>query len=170
MSESNENQRNASDLTYSIHVVTAEMGGEGSPVYNHIRFRNHLGQDAIAFHGIAVPRESDGSRALRAIMAPVQKNDLPAHEFRIIHEEQLFEGSAEEYLTKLACAGDAANFINQQNLTYNPEDENGDSPNSICHTLIKAMELEMPEVSAQFWAPGHARIILPINWRSAYAA
>lgn len=169
MSDTTENN-NTSELTYSIHLITAEMGGEGSPVYNHIRFRNHLGQDALAFHGIAVTRDVDGSKALRAIMAPVQGSDLPANQFKIIHEEKIFEGNAQDYLTKLACAGDAANFINQQNLTYNPEDENGDSPNSICHTLIRAMELNMPEISAQFWAPGHARVILPNNWRSAYAA
>lgn len=164
MSENNQN-----DQIYSIHLITAEMGGAGSQVYNHIRFRNHLGQDALAFHGVAVPRAADGSRALRVIMAPVQGNGLPSKHFQIVNESCLFEGSAEEYLHKLACAGDAANFVNQQNLTYNPEDENGESPNSIAHTLIRAMELEMPDIAEQFWAPGHARIILPNNWRSAYA-
>lgn len=154
---------------YSIHLITAEMGGEGSQVYNHIRFRNHLGQDALAFHGVAVPRKVDGSRALRVIMAPVQGDGLPSRHFRVVNESCLFQGSAEQYLQKLACAGDAANFINQQNLTYNPEDENGESPNSIAHTLIRAMELEMPQIAEQFWAPGHARVILPNNWRSAYA-
>ena len=155
--------------TYSIHLITAEMGGPGAQVYNHIRFRNHLGQDALAFHGIAVPRAADNSRALRVIMAPVQGDGLPSKNFKIVHEACLFEGSAEDYLSKLACAGDAANFVNQQNLTYNPENENGESPNSIAHTLIRAMELEMPEIAEQFWAPGHARVILPNNWRSAYA-
>lgn len=163
-----QNQQNA--LIYSIHLITAEMGEPGSQVYNHIRFRNHLGQDALAFHGIAVPRDIDGSRALRVVMTPVQGDGLPSRSFRIVHSECLFRGSAEDYLRKLACAGDAAHFINQQNLTYNPEDENGESPNSIAHTLVKAMELDMPEVTEQFWAPGHARIILPYNWRSAYAA
>jgi hypothetical protein len=163
-----EQQQNA--LVYSIHLITAEMGEPGSQVYNHIRFRNHLGQDALAFHGIAVARDIDGSRALRVVMTPVQGDGLPSRSFRIVHSECLFRGSAEDYLRKLACAGDAAHFINQQNLTYNPEDENGESPNSIAHTLVKAMELEVPEVTEQFWAPGHARIILPYNWRSTYAA
>ena len=141
MAENHENTSKSNGLEYSIHLITAEMGGEGSPVYNHIRFRNHLGQDALAFHGITFTRDVDGSKALRVVMAPVQGSDLPANHFNIIHDEQIFCGPAEDYLFKLACASDAAHFINQQNLTFNPEDENGDSPNSIAHTLIKAMEL-----------------------------
>lgn len=168
MSDNQQNTTNS--LTYSVHLITAEMGGEGSPVYNHIRFRNHLGQDALAFHGIAVPRDSDGSKALRAIMAPVQNSDLPANHFRLVHDETIFEGNAEEYLYKLAVCADAANFINQQNLTYNPQDENGDSPNSVARTLLRAMDLDVPAITEQFWAPGAARIILPKNWRSAYVA
>lgn len=164
-----ENQRQSNGLEYSIHLISAEMGGEGSPVYNHIRFRNHLGQDALAFHGITITRDIDGSKALRVVMAPVQGSDLPANHFNVIHEEELFRGAAEEYLFKLACASDAAHFINQQNLTHNPEDENGDSPNSIAHTLIRAMELDVPTMAEQFWAPGHARVILPQDWRSHYA-
>ncbi len=169
MSETAEQQEPNTDLLYSIHLITAEMGGAGSQVYNHIRFRNHLGQDALAFHGVGVPRNIDKSRALRVILAPVQGDGLPSKSFNIVKDVCIFEGSAEQYLQKLACAGDAANFINQQNLTFNPEDENGESPNSICHTLVTAMGLDMPDETQQFWAPGHERIILPTNWRSAYA-
>lgn len=174
MSDYSENSNNSSnanmsgDLIYSIHLITAEMNGTDGQVYNHIRFRNHLGQDALAFHGIAVPREIDGSRALRCVMTPIHGEGLPSAQFKIVHEACLFEGSAEDYLKKLANAGEAAHFINQQNLTFNPEDDNGESPNSIAHTLIKAMDLDMPAMAEQFWAPGHARIILPNNWRPVH--
>ena len=65
-------------------------------------------------------------------------------------------------------AVEALEFINAQNLNYRPEDIYGDSPNSVTHTLVKAMGLDFPEEATHFWAPGHDNIILPKGWRSKY--
>lgn len=153
---------------HSIHLITTEMGEAGSPAYNYVVFRNNKGQDAMAMHAMPMKRK-DGTRTLRGVVAPTGQNDLPVQHFNKVNEVEIFKGTGEEYLRKLLCAADALKFINDQNLNYNVEDENGDSPNSVAHTLLTAMGLEFPEEASNFWAPGLERVILPLNWRSAYA-
>lgn len=154
---------------HSIHIVTAEMGGPGGPAYNYIAFRDHAGADKVLMYGIAIERKASPIRALRGVMAPPNESGLPAEHFTKVSEAEIFRGDVKIYLQKMAMAVEALHFINAQNLNYRPEDTNGDSPNSIAHTLVAAMDLNFPAETAQFWAPGHERIILPKNWRSAYA-
>ena len=156
--------------THSIHIVTAEMGSEGGPAYNYIVFRDHTGADKVMMNGLAIDRKDSDVRALRGVMAPPNEGGLPQEHFNVVNETEVFRGPVKEYLRKMAMAVEALHFINAQNLNYRPEDTNGDSPNSIAHTLVKAMQLDFPEETAAFWAPGHERIILPKNWRSNYAA
>ncbi|MEM7651338.1 MAG: hypothetical protein AAF204_04565 [Pseudomonadota bacterium] len=156
--------------THSIHIVTAEMGAEGGPAYNYISFRDHTGETKVQMKGLAIDRTNSDVRALRGVMAPADENRVPQEHFTIVNEVEIFRGPVKEYLRKMAMAVEALHFINAQNLNYRPEDTNGDSPNSIAHTLVKAMELDFPEETTAFWAPGHERIILPKNWRSNYAA
>ena len=158
------------EMAHSIHIVTAEMTGQGGPVYNYIVFRDHTGADKVMMNGLAIERKESDIRALRGVMAPPNEGGLPQEHFSQVHEQEIFRGPVKEYLRKMAMAVEALHFINAQNLNYRPEDTNGDSPNSVAHTLIKAMELEFPEETAAHWAPGHERIILPKNWRSNYAA
>ena len=153
---------------HSIHIVTAEMGGPGGPAHNYIVFRDHTGADKVLMKGLAIERKTSDVRALRGIMAPPLENGLPEEHFTIVNEQEIFRGSTKDYLRKMAMAVEALHFINAQNLNYRPEDENGDSPNSIAHTLVTAMQLDFPEETAAHWAPGHERIILPRNWRSNY--
>lgn len=153
---------------HSIHVMSAEMGGPGGPVYNYILFRDHTDTDKVMMSGLAIPRNESEIRALRGVMAPPNEGGLPQRHFTIVKESEVWRGPVKEYLRKMAMAVEALHFINAQNLNYNPEDQNGDSPNSIAHTLVKAMGLEFPEETSAFWAPGHERIILPKNWRSNY--
>lgn len=155
--------------THSIHIVTAEMGAEGGPAYNYISFRDHTGETKVQMKGLAVDRKNSDIRALRGVMSPPDVNRVPQEHFTIVNEVEIFRGPVKEYLRKMAMAVEALHFINAQNLNYRPEDTNGDSPNSIAHTLVKAMQLEFPEETTAFWAPGHERIILPRNWRSNYA-
>lgn len=156
--------------THSIHIVTAEMLGTGGPAYNYIVFRDHTGADKVMMNGLSIERKNSDVRALRGVMAPPNEGGLPQEHFNVVQETEVFRGPVKEYLRKMAMAVEALHFINAQNLNYRPEDQNGDSPNSIAHTLIKAMQLEFPEETASFWAPGHERIILPKNWRSNYAS
>lgn len=153
---------------HTIHLVTAEMGAPGSPAYNYVCFYNAKGQKAMSIHSMPMMR-GDNTLTLRAVLAPAGTKNLPQDHFNIVQQMEIFKGSGEEYLRKLLCAADAMKFINAQNLNYNQEDQNGDSPNSVAHTVVTAMGLEFPEEATQFWAPGHERIILPLNWRSAYA-
>lgn len=154
---------------HSIHLLTAEMGGPGGPAYHYIVFRDHTGGDKVVMHGLAIARKSSPVRALRGVMGQPHESGLPAEHFASIAEFEIFRGDVKTYLQKMAMAVEALHFINAQNLNYRPEDLNGDSPNSIAHTLVTAMGLEFPEEATQFWAPGYERIILPRNWRSAYA-
>lgn len=153
---------------HSIHIVTAEMGETGGPAYNYISFRDHTGETKVQMKGLAIERNNSDVRALRGVMAPPDKNRLPQDHFTIVNEVEIFRGTTKEYLRKMAMAVEALHFINAQNLNYRPEDQNGDSPNSIAHTLVHAMQLDFPEETSAFWAPGHERIILPRNWRSNY--
>jgi hypothetical protein len=157
-------------LNHSIHVVTSEMGGAGGPAYNHIAFRDQTGTDKVLMYGLAIARKSSSVRALRGVMAPPSDDGLPVSHFSRAGEVCIFSGDVKDYLRRMAMAVEALHFINAQNLNYRPEDVNGDSPNSIAHTLVTAMGLEFPAEASQYWAPGHERIILPRNWRSAYAA
>lgn len=154
---------------HSIHIVTAEMGGPGGPAYNYLVFRDHTGEDKVTMYGVAIERKTSEVRALRGVMAPPSDNGLPMGHFTKVAETEIFKGDVKIYLQKMAMAVEALHFINAQNLNYRPEDTNGDSPNSIAHTLVAAMGFEFPTEASQFWAPGHDRIILPRNWRSAYA-
>lgn len=154
--------------THTIHIVTAEMGAQGGPAYNYISFRDHTGATKVQMKGLAIDRKNSDVRALRGVMAPPDENRVPQEHFTVVNEQEIFRGSVKDYLHKMAMAVEALHFINAQNLNYRPEDQNGDSPNSIAHTLVKAMGLEFPEETAAFWAPGHERIILPRNWRSNY--
>lgn len=153
---------------HAIHLVTAEMGPPGSPVYNHICFYNSKGQKAMSIHAMPM-RRGDNTLTLRAVLSPAGQEKMPMNTFNVVQQMEVFKGSGEQYLRKLLCAADAMKFINAQNLNYNVEDENGDSPNSVAHTVMTAMGLEFPEQATHFWAPGHERIILPLDWRSAYA-
>ena len=153
---------------HSVHVITAEMGGPGGPAYNFITFRDHTQADKVLIYGVAIARKTSPLRALRGVMAPPSEDGLPAGHFTKVCESEIFSGSVEAYLQKMAMAIEALHFINAQNLNYQPEDLNGDSPNSIAHTLVSAMNLDFPAEATHFWAPGHERIILPRNWRSAY--
>lgn len=155
---------------HSIHIVTAEMGGPGGPAYNYVAFRDQSGADKVLMYGLAIERRASEIRALRGVMAPPSEGGLPSGHFTKVRETEIFRGDVKAYLQKMAMAVEALQFINAQNLNYRPEDTTGDSPNSIAHTLVSAMGLEFPADTAQFWAPGHERIILPRNWRSAYAA
>ncbi|MCF8495280.1 MAG: hypothetical protein K9G62_01285 [Alphaproteobacteria bacterium] len=156
--------------SHSIALVTAEMGVAGSPIYHYIVFRDHTGTNRMEMHGLPVARgPGSGVRALRGVMAPASSAGLPSSHFKTISDAILFRGPVREYLRKMACAVDALNFINNQNLNYRSFDESGDGPNSIAHTLVQAMELEFPVGAAYFWAPGRERILLPRNWRSPYA-
>ena len=148
--------------------MTAEVGGVGGPAYNYISFRDHTGETKVQMKGLSVKRNNFDGYGLCAVMAPADKNRVPQEHFNIVHEAELFRGPVKEYLRKMAMAVEALHFINAQNLNYIPDDVNGDSPNSIAHTLVKAMKLDFPEETAAFWAPGHERIILPRNWRSNY--
>jgi hypothetical protein len=153
---------------HSIHIITAEMGGPGGPAYNHIVFRDHTGTDKVTMYGVAIERTSSPVRALRGVMAPPAEHGMPQGHFTPVADTEIFKGDVKIYLQKMAMAVEALHFINAQNLNYRPEDTNGDSPNSIAHTLVSAMGLEFPAEASGFWAPGHERIILPRNWRSAY--
>ena len=166
-----DNTQSGTDMAntmHSIHIVTAEMGA-GGPAYHYISFRDHTGATKVQMKGLVLERQNSEVRALRGCMAPPDDRRLPPDHFTVVHEKELFRGDVKEYLRKMAMAVEALHFINAQNLNYRPEDQNGDSPNSIAHTLVKAMELEFPEETAAFWAPGYERIILPRNWRSSYA-
>ena len=159
----------ASQDMHSIYLMTAEMGGPGGPAYNYIMFRDHNGADKVMMNGLAIKRNESEIHALRGVMAPPNESGLPAEHFINVIETEIFRGDVKEYLRKMAMAVEALHFINAQNLNYRPEDTNGDSPNSIAHTLVEAMGLEFPKEASHFWAPGHERIILPKNWRSQYA-
>lgn len=165
MDQFNENQP---VLDHTIQLVTAEMGEPGSPVYNYVRFYNAKGQKAMSIHSMPMKR-GDGTLTLRAVLAPAGQDNLPQQHFNIVQQAEVFRGTGEQYLRKLLCAADAMKFINAQNLNFNPKDDHGDSPNSVAHTVMVAMGLEFPEETSNFWAPGHERVILPLNWRSAYA-
>lgn len=154
---------------HSIHIVTAEMGGPGGPAYNFVAFRDQTGADKVFMYGVAIARKTSPVRALRGVMAPPSEGGLPDHHFTKAYESEIYCGDVQGYLQKMAMAVEALHFINAQNLNYRPEDVNGDSPNSIAHTLVTAMELPFPAETMHFWAPGHERIILPRNWRSVYA-
>ena len=154
--------------THSIHIVTAEMGAEGGPAHNYTVFRDHTGADKVMMNGLVINRKNSDVRALRGVMAPPNEGGLPQEHFNVVNEAEVFRGPVSEYLQKMAMACEALHFINAQNLNYLPEDQNGESPNSIAHTLLTAMGLEFPEETAAFWAPGHERVILPKNWRSNY--
>ncbi|MCB1720603.1 MAG: hypothetical protein H6860_06475 [Rhodospirillales bacterium] len=165
----NEGATDLPQAMHSIHIMSAEMGGSGGPVHNYIIFRDHSGEDKVMMSGLAIERNESDVRALRGVMAPPNEGGLPQGHFTIVKESEVWCGPVKEYLRKMAMAVEALHFINAQNLNYRPEDQNGDSPNSIAHTLVKAMGLEFPEETSAFWAPGHERIILPKNWRSNYA-
>ena len=162
-------EQTAGDMPHSIYLVTAEMGAPGAPAYNYISFRDHTGQTKVQMKGMAVKRKNFDIQGLCAVMMPPDENRVPQEHFNIVNEVEIFRGSVKEYLRKMAMAVEALHFINAQNLNFRPEDTNGDSPNSVAHTLVKAMELEFPAEASAFWAPGHERIILPKNWRSNYA-
>lgn len=156
--------------THSIYLMTAEMGGPGGPAYNYIVFRDHTGEDKVMMNGLAIERNEGDVRALRGVMAPPNQSGLPAEHFTNVSEMEICRCDVKTYLRKMAMAIEALHFINAQNLNYRPEDTNGDSPNSIAHTLVIAMGLDFPPEAESFWTPGHERIILPRNWRSNYAA
>ena len=156
------------DAQHSIHLVTTEMNGPGGPAYNYILFRDHNGEDKVMMNGLALERQKSKIRALRGVMAPPNPDSLPQDFFNEIVQIELFRGSVEHYLQKMAMAVEALEFINAQNLNYRPEDIYGDSPNSVTHTLVKAMGLDFPEEATHFWAPGHDNIVLPKGWRSKY--
>jgi len=166
---SQQTDTNPPQATHSIHLVTAEMGGPGGPGYNYIVFRDHTGEDKVMMNGLAIERKDSDIRALRGVMAPPNQSGLPEDHFTIVNEMEICRCDVKTYLRKMAMAVEALHFINAQNLNYRPEDTNGDSPNSIAHTLIIAMGLDFPEEAESFWTPGHERIILPKNWRSNYA-
>ncbi len=159
---------NPPQVAHSIHLVSVEVGELGGPAYNYLIFRDHNGEDKVMMNGLALERKNSDIRALRGVMAPPTQGGLPQQHFTETVRVEIFRGSMKAYLQKMAMAVEALHFINAQNLNYRPEDINGDSPNSIAHTLIKAMGLEFPEEATHFWAPGHERIILPENWRSKY--
>ncbi|MBX2833888.1 MAG: hypothetical protein KTR28_02845 [Micavibrio sp.] len=154
--------------THSIHLITAEIGGAGGPAYNYIVFTDHTGEDKVMMSGLALQRQSSDVRALRGVMAPPNQGGLPQQHFSEVSRIEVFRGEVKEYLRLMSMAVEALHFINAQNLNYRPEDQNSDSPNSIAHTLLKAMKLEFPEEATHFWAPGLDHIILPKNWRSKY--
>ena len=154
--------------THSIHLITSEIGEHGGPAYNHIVFRDHTGEDKVMMNGLALERQDSELRALRGVMAPPSEGSLAGHHMTQVVEIEIFRGDVKEYLRRMAMAVEALHFINEQNLSYKPEDVNWDSPNSIAHTLVHAMGLEFPEEATHFWAPGHERILLPVNWRSKY--
>lgn len=155
---------------HSIYLITAEMSGPGGPAYNYIVFRDHSGANKVMMSGLVIKRRNSPVRALRGVMTPPHDSGLPKGHFSKIIETEIFRGPMKEYLRKMTMAVEALQFINAQNLNYRPEDKNGDTPNSIAHTLIEAMGLTFPEEASHFWAPGHERILLPKNWRSQYAA
>lgn len=152
---------------HSIHIITSEMGGPGGPAYNHLAFRDQTGTTKVLMYGVAIARRASEIRALRGVMAP--PSEMPAEHFSPVSDIEIYRGDVKMYLQKMAMAVEALHFINAQNLNYRPEDTNGDSPNSIAHTLVSAMGFEFPAEATHFWAPGHERIILPRNWRSSYA-
>lgn len=165
---STSSEAEAPQETHSIHLITAEMGGPGGPAYNYIVFRDHTGEDKVMMNGLAIERQNSEIRALRGVMAPPNQGGLPHEHFAVVSDLELCRCDVKTYLKKMAMAVEALHFINAQNLNYRPENTNGDSPNSIAHTLIQAMQLDFPEEATSFWAPGHERIILPRNWRSNY--
>jgi hypothetical protein len=154
---------------HSIHLMTAEMGGPGGPAYNYVCFRDQTGEDKVLMYGLAIERRHSVVKALRGVMVPPAEHNLPVDHFDMVGDCVLFKGDVKIYLHKMAMAVDALHFINAQNLNYRPEDTNGDSPNSVAHSLVNAMDCEFPEEASHFWAPGHERILLPKNWRSVYA-
>ncbi len=164
-SQTNMSGTDLPNMDHSIHVVTAEMGPAGSPAYRYISFRDHTNTTKVQMKGLAINRKDSDIMALRGVMAPADENRVPQEHFNIVNEVEIFRGPIKDYLHKMAMAVEALHFINAQNLNYRPEDTNGDSPNSIAHTLVQAMGLEMPMEATAFWAPGHERIILPKNWR-----
>lgn len=159
--------KNSQDHT--IHLMTAEIGGPGGPAHNFIAFRDPDGHDKVLMYGLSIVRQNSSIKALRGVMVPPYEQGLPFEDFTMIGDSLLFKGDVKIYLHKMAMAVDALHFINAQNLNYRPEDTNGDSPNSIAHSLVNAMDCEFPEEATHFWAPGHERILLPKNWRSVYA-
>jgi hypothetical protein len=165
-------QENTVDMppqtAHTIHLVSAELGELGGPAYNYLVFRDHTGADKAVMKGLAIDRKNSDIRALRGVMAPPIDGGLPDQHFTESVQVEIFRGDVKSYLLKMAQAVEALEFINDQNLNYYPEDAKSDSPNSIAHTLIKAMGLEFPEEATHFWAPGHDNIILPTNWRSKY--
>ena len=167
---SNTTGTNVPTHDHSIYVVTAEMGAEGAPAYHYLSFRDQSGETKVQMKGLAVQRPHSEIKALRGVMAPADQNRVPVDHFTVVQEVEIFRGPVKEYLRKMAMAVEVLHFINAQNLNYIPEDQNGDSPYSIAHTLVKAMGLEFPAESSAFWAPGYERVLLPKNWRSKYDA
>lgn len=83
----------------------------------------------------------------------------------------VFTGSKAEVFEKMLLMMDAANHINQQNLQYQivgvvAESQNS---NSVANSLLTAANIEIPPEVSNLWAPGFDRILLPENWKSAYA-
>lgn len=73
-----------------------------------------------------------------------------------------FQTIARKYLIAL----DACDAINRQDLPYYLMSQNS---NSVVYTLVKAMDLEFPEVCERaVWAPGHGHDLLPEGWTSVY--
>lgn len=154
-------QQTQHTMEYSIHLIEAVIAAEQERSHNFISFRNQQGSDKVLMYGLAQERKNSSLQFLRGIMAPPSEYKSLSLHFSKATDFMLFTGDEKTYHQKMAIATDALHFINAQNLNYRPEDTNGDNPNSITHSLIKAMDLEFPSLR-------HERILLPKNWRAAY--
>jgi len=153
---------------HSIHLITARQGSDDQPAYTYIMFRNHEGKDAMCFLGMPMKR-GDDTFSIRAVMDQPMQSQLNLGAIEVLDEVELFRGSGEEYLRKMVCAADAAKYINDRNVNFDPENFEGDGPNSVARTLVKAMDLEFPVELEQYWIPGYQHTLVPKEWRSVYA-
>lgn len=152
---------------HSIHLITARQGPDDQPTYTYIMFRNHEGKDAMCFLGMPMKR-GDDTLSIRAVMDQPMQSQLNLGAIEVLDEVELFRGSGEEYLRKMALAADTAKYINDRNLDFDPANMEGNSPNSVARTIVDAMDLEFPVELEQFWIPGYQNSLVPQGWRSVY--
>lgn len=163
-------RRGADSGEWEIGIISHEV--TLGAVHHEIVFRLPNGKMFMGLNGQAVDRETGESsnftiqpnKSLR-ISASIYEATEGAYT-----TATLMRGSGDEVLQKMGQALEAAQFINDSNLTYVPVDpiSCSQNSNSVATSILHAMELEYPPEIEELWAPGECRDLLPAHWESHY--